>query len=52
MLDEIAYPFLSNLNGANALEWISNFIPHFMGHVNKLSMLGLKLIRVGKRGPR
>ena len=32
--DEIIYPFL-NFNGCNVevYEWISNFIPHFTGHV-------------------
>ena len=32
--DEITYPFL-NFNGATVevWEWISNFIPHFTGHV-------------------
>ena len=32
--DEIANPFL-NFNGCNveAWEWMSNFTPHFIGHV-------------------
>ena len=32
--DEITYPFL-NVNGVavEIKEWISNFIPHFTGHV-------------------
>ena len=33
-------------------EWISNFNPNFTGHVIHLSMLGLRVIRVSKRGPR
>ena len=34
MWDEITYSFL-NFNGATVevWEWISNFIPHFTGHV-------------------
>ena len=34
MWDEITYPFL-NFSGATVevKEWISNFIPHFIGHV-------------------
>ena len=34
MWDEITYPFL-NFNGATieVQEWISNFTPHFTGHV-------------------
>ena len=34
MLDEITYPFL-NFNGSTVevYERISNFIPHFAGHV-------------------
>ena len=34
MWDEITYPF-SNFNGCTVevWEWISNFIPHFTGHV-------------------
>ena len=34
MYDEITYPF-PNFNGATVevLEWISNFILHFTGHV-------------------
>ena len=49
--DEITYPFL-NFNGATVevYEWMSNFIPHFTGHVVILSMLGLKLNHVSKRG--
>ena len=49
--DRITYPFL-NFNGCTVevYEWISNFIPHF--GCNYLSMLGLKLIHVSKRGPR
>ena len=40
----MTYPFL-NLNGASVevKEWISNFIPHFAGACDYLSMLGLKL---------
>ena len=53
MWDEITYPFL-NYNGATVevKEWISNFIPHFTWVCDYLSMLGLKLIHVIKRGPR
>ena len=32
-------------------DWISNFIPHFTGHVIYLSMLSFKLTHVNKRGP-
>ena len=41
-----------NFNGCTdeVLEWISNFIPHFYNGCNYLSMLGLKLIHVSKRG--
>ena len=47
---EITHPFL-NFNGATieVYEWISNFIPHFTDY---LSMLGLKLNLISKRGPR
>ena len=50
---EITYPFL-NFNGTTieVYEWISNFIPHFIVDVIHLSMLGLKLNHVSKRGPR
>ena len=36
MWDEITYPF-PNLNGTTVevLEWVSNFVPHFIGHVSK-----------------
>ena len=49
--DEITYPFL-NFNGCTVevQEWISNFIPHYNG-CDYLSMLGLKLNHVSKRGP-
>ena len=51
--DEITYPFL-NFNGAivEVQEWISTFIPHFSGACDYLSMLGLKLNHVNKRGSR
>ena len=43
MWDEITYPFPN---------WISNLTPHFTHCAcNYLSMLGSKLIHVGKRGP-
>ena len=47
MQNEITYPF-SNFNGATAevYEWISNFYQA----CDYLSMLGLKLIHVIKRG--
>ena len=50
----MTYPFL-NFNGAafrGVWEWISNVIPHFFWACNNLSMLGLKLIHVTKRGHR
>ena len=50
--NKITYPF-PNIRGytVEVWEWISNFIPHFMG-CDYLSMLGLKLIHVSKkRGP-
>ena len=50
---EITYPF-PNFNGwdIEVWEWINNFIPHFTGPVaDYLSMVGLKLIHVYKRGP-
>ena len=51
MWDVITYPFL-NFSGATVefYEWISNFIPHFTGACDYLSMLGLKLNHVRKRG--
>ena len=51
-MGEITYPF-PNFNGTTVevWEWISNFIPHFTGHVIALAMLGLKLNRFSKRGP-
>ena len=53
MCDEIIHPFL-NLNGATVevYKCISNFIPHFTGACDYLSMLGLKLNHVSKSGPR
>ena len=53
MWDEITYPFL-NFNSATVevWEWISNFTPHFTGPCDYLSMLGLKLNHVSKRGTR
>ena len=56
MWDEITYPF-PNFNGATVevWEWITNLISHFMMGVisnsDLLSMLGFKLIHVGKRVP-
>ena len=51
--DEITYPF-PNFNGCivEVWEWISNVTPHSNNGCNYLSMLGLKLIYVGKRGHR
>ena len=34
----------------NEKVWICTFIPHFTGHVIYLSMWGLELIHVSKRG--
>ena len=50
--DEITYPF-PNFNGCTVevWEWISDFIPYFYNGCNYLSMLGLTLIHVSKRGP-
>ena len=53
MWDKITYSF-PNFNGCTVevWEWISNFIPHFTGHVITYpSMLGLELIHVSKIGP-
>ena len=47
---EIIYPFPIFNGAVEVLEWISNFSPHFIGHV--ITMLGLRLIHVSKRGPR
>ena len=49
---EITYTF-PNLNSytVEVWEWISNFTPHFMNRCNYLSMRGLKLNNVSKRGP-
>ena len=41
----------STVASIEVLEWISNFIPHFTGMYNFLSILRLKLIHVIKRGP-
>ena len=49
MCDEIPDLF-PNFNGETIWEWISNFITLYNG-CNYLSMLGLKLIHVNKRGP-
>ena len=52
MWDEITYPF-PNFNSAavEVWEWISNFIPHFNGHVNTYPCWdGLNLNHVSKRG--
>ena len=52
MWDEITYPFPNfNSSGIGVWEWMNNFIPHVTGHMFYLSMLGLKLIHVSKRGP-
>ena len=50
---EIIYPF-PNFNGATVevCEWISNFIPHFNGHVIAYPCSPLKLIPVSKAGRR
>ena len=47
--DEITYPF-SNFNSATVevWEWISNFIPHFTGHMIAYSCWDKKLIQVSK----
>ena len=52
MCYKITYPF-PNFSGAavEVSESISNFMPHFTGHVITLPMLGLKLIHASKRGP-
>ena len=49
--DEVIYPF-PHIKGAavEVWEWISNFIPHFVTGCNYVSMLGLKLVYVSKRG--
>ena len=49
MWDEITHPF-PNFNGCTieVWEWISNFIPLFIGACDYLSVLGLKLICVSK----
>ena len=51
--DEITYSF-PNFNGCTVEVWerINNFNPHFIMGGNYLSMLGLKLIHVSKRGHR
>ena len=51
--DEIIYPF-KNFDGCtiDVLEWISNFHPTLNNGCDYLSMLGLKLNHVSKRGPR
>ena len=53
MWDEIIYPF-PNFNSwtVEVWEWISDIIPHFIGHMistDYLSMLGFKLIHVSTR---
>ena len=50
--DEITHP-LPNFNGATVevWEWISNFITLYNGY-DYLSMPGLKLNHVSKRGPK
>ena len=50
-MGEITYPF-PNFNGTTVevWEWISNFIPYFT-ECDQLSLLGLDLIPVIKRGP-
>ena len=44
MCDGITYPFL-NFNGCTieVYEWISNFIPHFTGHVITYPHAGIKV---------
>ena len=49
--DEITYPF-PNFNGGRVREWISHFIPLYWTRKYYLSMLGLKLSHVSKRGHR
>ena len=48
----ITYPII-NLNDATdgIEEWLSNLIPHFTMASDYVSILGLKLIHVSKRGP-
>ena len=50
--DVICYPCHNLDNGATVEveEWISNFIPQFIGYMITY-MLGSKLIRVSKAGP-
>ena len=49
--DEISFAF-TNYNGraVEVWEWISNFIPHFAGHVIIYPFLGLMLNHVSSRG--
>ena len=51
--DGVAYSFL-NFNGCTVevWEWMSDFVRHFRDARDYLSMLGLGLVRVSKRGPR
>ena len=53
MWDEITCLF-PNITGCTVevWEWTSHFTPHFTGACYYLSMLGLMLIHVSKRGPR
>ena len=48
------YSSIPNCNGVTVevMEWMSNFITHFIIWYDYLSMLELRLIRVSKRGPR
>ena len=50
--DEITYPF-PNVNGCTVevLEWINDFILHFITLCDYLSMQGFKLNHVSKRSP-
>ena len=52
MWDEITYPF-PNFNGCTVgvWEWISNFTPSHYWVCDYLSMLGLKLKHLSKKGP-
>ena len=50
--DDITYPF-PNFNGATVevWEWINNIHPILYWACDYLSMMGLKLIHVSRRGP-
>ena len=49
----ITYPF-PHFKGCTVevWKWTNNFMPHITWHIIYLSMMGLKLIHVSKRGPR